>query len=261
MKHEASAHQRPPDAASFFDAHARQYDGDYDKPAGYALRSRLQAVLELLEGPAGDVLDAGMGAGRLLGRLADRGWNVSGIDASHEMVVAAKQHLGHDADLRQAVIEQLPFESGTFDAVVATGVLEYAVLETALRELARVLRPTGIVIVSYPNPGNVYWTWRSNIWYPAVAAAKRVLRRPPLSFPESSPKLDATAFRRALASAGLVAETTRYTSYLVVPAPFDELFPRTAERLGRALERRSWPIGRRFAGQIVYCARRESPRA
>ena len=83
----------------------------------------------------------------------------------------------------QGKIEDLPFPDAASDVAIATGVLEYADVDAALRELRRVLRPAGVAVVSYPNPGNFYWTWRTHVWYRGAAFAKRLLRQPPLVFP------------------------------------------------------------------------------
>jgi len=244
-----------PESGAYFDERAERYDGVYDGPAGYALRSRMAAVLRLLgEGP-GEVLDAGMGAGRLLAELARRHWVVSGIDASTEMVAAARRRLpGAGARLYHAKIESLPFRDASFDAVVATGVLEYADVERSLQELQRVLRPGGIAVVSYPNPGNYYWLWRTHVWYPSVRSAKRILGQPSLVFPRPSRTAKPEHFRDLLTAAGLQPVRVEHTSFLVVLSPLDALFPRTAERFGLLLERRHTRFGRRFAGQVVYSA-------
>ena len=153
-------------------------------------------------------------------------------------------------------IESLPFADGSFDAVVATGVLEYSELERALPELSRVLRPGGLAVVSYPNPGNLYGLWKTRAWYRFVRAAKRIARQPPLAFPRGSRAVPPERLRERLAAAGLQPERTEYTSYLAVPAPLDELLPGLTERLGRRLERNGTALGRRLAGQVVYAARR-----
>ncbi len=257
MSSDIHAEEAPTDAGTYFDARARDYDAEYDKPTGYALRSRMEAVLEFVGDGSGEVLDAGMGAGRIVAALAERGWSVSGIDASKEMVVHARERLqGSAVRFKQGKIELLPFAGDSFDVVVATGVLEYSNVEAALRELGRVLRPGGVAIVSYPNPGNLYWLWRTHVWYVAVGAAKRILHQPALAFPRPSPKLEAASFCRLLESAGLEPERRRHTSFLVLPSPFDKLFPRTAERLGRVFEQKRTRLGRRLAGQVVYTARK-----
>src|SRR5438093_9682034 len=90
----------PPSAPAFFDDRAGWYDGAYDRENadGYALRSRMQAVLRLLGDGPGAILDAGMGPGRLCAELQARGWTVSGIDASREMVAAARARLPDAAE-------------------------------------------------------------------------------------------------------------------------------------------------------------------
>ena len=113
------------------------------------------AMLEL----AGDVdglrvLDAGCGSGPLAAALQDRGAAVTGFDSSAAMVDLARGRLGADADLQVADLgEPLPFQDDAFDLVTASLVLHY--LEDwsgPLRELRRVLRPGGRLILSVPHP-------------------------------------------------------------------------------------------------------------
>src|SRR5690242_2504292 len=139
------------------------------------LRTRMAAVLRRSGDGPGAALDAGMGPGRQWVALAARGWTVSGVDASEEMVDAARARLpeAHDR-LLVAPIEALPFADDSFDLVTATGVLEYAAVPAALAEIARVLRPGGRAVVSYPNPRAVFGMWKTRAWYPAVRAGKRV---------------------------------------------------------------------------------------
>ena len=130
-----------PGAATYFGGRTTLYDSHYDaaNADGHSLRARLAVALRLLGGGPGTALDAGMGPGRLCAELATLGWTVSGIDASAEMVDAARLRLPDAADrLLRAEIEQLPFEDESFDRVAATGVLEYADVPRALAELARV---------------------------------------------------------------------------------------------------------------------------
>lgn len=251
------ASSRPPasEVGAFFDERAERYDRAYDGPGGYALRSRMAGALELLGVGPGEALDAGMGPGRLLAELAERGWTVSGIDASAEMVAAARSRLPEAVSrLVQGKIESLPFADASFDAVAATGVLEYSELEPALGEVARVLRPGGLAVVSYPNPGNFYGMWKTRVWYRFVRAAKRTARRPSVTFQGGSGTVRPDRFQKLLAAAGLQPKQVEYTSFLLVPSPLDELLPRTTERLGRRLEGSGWKLGRRLAGQVVYAA-------
>src|SRR3954465_4755075 len=87
--------QQAPDAVAYWNEAATHYDGHYDLagPRGYALRVRLDAVVEALGPPAGSVLDAGMGGGRLCGELAAAGGEPSGVDPAEGMVALARRRL------------------------------------------------------------------------------------------------------------------------------------------------------------------------
>jgi SAM-dependent methyltransferase len=157
--------------------------------------------------------------------------------------------------LVQGTIENLPFADETFDAVVATGVLEYAEIDRALVDLARVLRPGGIAVVSYPNPRAVYGIWKSRVWYPLIRGAKR-LAGPPPGFPRGSRLVHPSRLQELLSASGFDLERVVATSNLVLPTPLDLLMPKTAERLGRRLENSGPRVSRRAAAQYVYAARR-----
>ena len=192
--------------SEFFDAEAARYDASYDGDdwAGRFLRLRLEAALRALGDGPGDVLDAGMGGGRLVAELDARDWTVSGVDSSAEMVGLARKRLPKLADrLREADLAALPFAAGSFDAVVVTGALEYVGdLARGLGELARVLRPGGRAVVSFPNYRSAHALWRRFALYPAARLAKRVL---PLSRPAPMRPLHPISpreFEEALAGTG-----------------------------------------------------------
>ena len=97
--------------------------------------------------PAGWMLDAGCGMGDLLTRFPGRDhW---GTDISEDYLAIARER---GLNVARARIEKTPFVREFFDLVVATDVLEHVLdLNRAVRELLRVLRPGGILIVRTPN--------------------------------------------------------------------------------------------------------------
>lgn len=248
------------DVGSFFDAEARHYEAAYDDGGllGYTPRVRMEAVLLLLGDGPGDVLDVGMGPGRLCHVLAARGWTVTGVDASEEMVALARTRLGGSpVTLLQARVEKLPIPDGSFDAVVATGVLEYVDdLRAAATELSRVLRPGGVALLSVPNAYSLYEIWRHLTFRPALRLAKRVLRstRPAPRRRKLPPR--PARFEQLLLEAGLAVASRRYASFLVAPTPLDLLLPRTTLRLARRLERGSRRCGVVCASQVIFEARK-----
>ena len=99
------------------------------------------------------VLDAGMGTGGLSTALAKTGtgpFAFHGIDISPGMLSEANRHLrehGVDADLRQGDVQELPYQDGAFDLVMAAHVLEHlADPQPAIAEMVRVLRPGGMLL-------------------------------------------------------------------------------------------------------------------
>lgn len=244
------------DSATFFGKRAGRYDDAYDTRSadGYALQARLDTVVSLAGHGPGSALDCGMGPGRLAAALASRGWTVSGIDASADMVDAAKRRLP-DAAGRFAVarIESLPFDDGCFDLVTATGVLEYADVPAALAEIVRVVRRGGRVVLSYPNPRALYGVWKTRVFYPAVRAAKRVGGAPPAELPRGARPYPPDDFERLVEHAGLRVDAVRATSYLLLPSPLDAALPRAAHAIGATLERRT-ALPALLATQIVFAS-------
>lgn len=241
-----------------FELGARRYDAAYDAPeaAGIALRSRTGTALELVGPCRGEVLDAGMGPGRLLIELDSRGWKVAGIDASAEMVSLARNRLPRASNrLLQARLEQLPFADETFDAAVATGVLEYVDdLAGSLSELARVTRPGGRLVVSIPNDRAPFVLWHSRVWYPFVNAVKRRVPfgRLPRARPGNSPSR--AHLSRLMEKAGFEVKEVRYIVRLLVPAPLDAMVPRLAAAVALRLQGRNGRFRQTLDTQIVIAA-------
>jgi ubiquinone/menaquinone biosynthesis C-methylase UbiE len=207
----ASARRRE-DIERLFHAEAERYDAAYeaDSRAGRLLRARLAAVVARLgTGNGSAVLDVGMGGGRLCAELANRGWTVSGVDATEKMVELARKRVAPAFErLVRGHAEALPFPDSSFDALVSTGTLEYADdLEVVLGELSRVLRPGGVAVVSFPRYDTLPAVFRRLVLDSALRALKRGFpfgRAVPVAplHPIGRRELE-----RTLAAAGLVAES------------------------------------------------------
>jgi demethylmenaquinone methyltransferase/2-methoxy-6-polyprenyl-1,4-benzoquinol methylase len=94
----------------------------------------------------GRVLDVATGTGLVAAELVRRGFRVTGVDQSPEMLAGARHRFHGRVELVEASAESLPFADGAFDHLTVTYLLRYVDDPGAtLAELARVVRPGGVV--------------------------------------------------------------------------------------------------------------------
>jgi demethylmenaquinone methyltransferase / 2-methoxy-6-polyprenyl-1,4-benzoquinol methylase len=96
----------------------------------------------------GHVLDVATGTGLVAEQLVRRGFSVTGLDQSPEMLAVARRRFAErsDVELVEASAESLPFPDRAFDHLTVTYLLRYVDDPGAtLAELARVVRPGGVV--------------------------------------------------------------------------------------------------------------------
>lgn len=112
---------------------------------GTGVDARLPAVAAVVEARPRRILEVGCGWGELAAWLArETGAEVVAVDVSPRMVDLAR---GLGVDARIADVQSLPFETGSFDVAVAAWMLYHVPdLDTAVAELARVLRPGGRLV-------------------------------------------------------------------------------------------------------------------
>lgn len=117
-------------------------------------RRKMRLVRELLDraGPQTAVLDAGCGEGVLVEEYRARGFRIQGVD----------RDFASGAVLRGDLLA-LPFGSGSFDMVLLLDVIEHFPFERQmplLREVRRVLRTGGSLVLSVPNLAHLGSRWK-----------------------------------------------------------------------------------------------------
>jgi SAM-dependent methyltransferase len=117
-------------------------------PSFRGMYDRLQDAIDAYVRPSDVVLDAGCGSGRVFQhRLAGRVRRVVGVDVTDEP--RANENID---DPLKGDLARLPLRSETFDLIVVSHVAEHLTQpEAVFRELARVLRPGGRLLVLTPN--------------------------------------------------------------------------------------------------------------
>jgi ubiquinone/menaquinone biosynthesis C-methylase UbiE len=150
--------------ADFFSG-SEGWQGKYydtaDSSFGRMLQRREMYVLDLVRRHfargQGAVLDVGCGSGVYLVPLAELGFDVKGIDLSPGMLDACRERVAASqpskpVELKLGDIENIPFASGSFRAVICIGVLGYLINdEKGIAELHRVLEKGGTLFISVRN--------------------------------------------------------------------------------------------------------------
>jgi len=144
------------DVKELFNAKAPTWNAKYlaDGP----LTSRVAAFQRhlLARLPANSrVLDLGCGTGAIASALSASGFRVTACDFAEEMIEVGKRIYG-GSSIEWCVLppdwKQLPFDPCSFDAIIASSVLEYLPnVEGVLADCQRTLASRGILIATVPN--------------------------------------------------------------------------------------------------------------
>jgi SAM-dependent methyltransferase len=130
-----------------YDGIAEWYDLDF---LGEAEAPEHAAAIRLLGRGPGRLLDLGCGTGAKSIGFRESGWEIIGVDISDDMLRLAR---ARGLEVLRADVGDLPFDDATFDAAVSlwthTDIDDFG---TAIREVARVLRPGGPFVYGGAHP-------------------------------------------------------------------------------------------------------------
>jgi len=153
------------DQSIVFDRAADFYDETRGFPPGVSEQAAALIARAGRLGAQSRVLEVGVGTGRIALPLSELIHSVVGIDLSASMLQRLLNKRGQERVLvAKGDITQLPLASRRFDAAVAVHIFHLvAGYPTALREIARVLKPGGVLIHAWTehNQSDVlYDVWR-----------------------------------------------------------------------------------------------------
>ena len=112
----------------------------------------------------GRLLDFGCGGGSFLKRMADQGWNVTGLDAAVGAVREVQDELGLNA--LAGTLPHPDLRPCSFDVVTMWHSLEHVHRPLAiLREAYKLLMPGGKLIVAAPNIESLPFYWFGQSWF------------------------------------------------------------------------------------------------
>lgn len=140
-----------------------------------ALKRRVQKIIRELEIKPGEkVLDSGCGDGLYLKTIRELGpYRVFGFDLNWKSLRLARGY-SSTVPLVQGNLCSLPFQNNTFDKIFSTEVIEHVPDDRlALKELYRVLKPKGTLILTVPNH-NYPLLWDPLNWVMEAVSSRHV---------------------------------------------------------------------------------------
>ena len=139
------------DNRAYYDEFAAGYERERHEKDGYhAMLDRLEVDLALRYARGATVLEAGCGTGLILARLRPYVRQAVGVDLSGGMLAQA---VGRGLSVVQGSVTALPFADDSFDVVCSFKVLAHVErIVDAVRELSRVTRPGGHLLLEFYNP-------------------------------------------------------------------------------------------------------------
>jgi ubiquinone/menaquinone biosynthesis C-methylase UbiE len=151
--------------ATDFDTIADIYDDVFAAHiTEHYLRRRTDYLMQCAHGGKGkgNALDVGAGTGVLAERLSASGREVVALDPFPQMLEQLRQRRPEIATV-VAEGEAIPFPDASFDLTYSVAVLHHIAeperVNRTLREMVRVTRPGGQIVIWDHNPLNPYWPW------------------------------------------------------------------------------------------------------
>jgi ubiquinone/menaquinone biosynthesis C-methylase UbiE len=119
----------------------------------YVNRRELDTVIQMLPDPSQAVLDVPTGTGRVSIELMKRGYQVTSLDLSPDMLEIVRRSSADAVRLILADAHSLPLVADSFDAIICLRYLHFysperrPQAECLIQELARIVKPGGTVII------------------------------------------------------------------------------------------------------------------
>jgi len=147
-----------------YDLEASSYDESrfYSRLGKHIDHMHKRIVKSLLNSSGKMLLDVGVGTGRFAMWLAERGFEVVGVDISREMIKKAKSARAKVSNSKNVHLVLgdacfLPFRKGFFENCICINVINHMpAFDKFLKEVSYVVKPTGSFIVNFPNLWSPY---------------------------------------------------------------------------------------------------------
>jgi 2-polyprenyl-3-methyl-5-hydroxy-6-metoxy-1,4-benzoquinol methylase len=156
------------DSAYFYEEFAANFDREMNSyEVGKRLRLVYDDVLGDIDLRGKRLLDAGCGTGHFSRIATRRGADVTSMDVGPKLLAEVAQKC--ESNRVVGSVTGMPFSDRSFEVVICTEVIEHTrEPRAAVAELARVLAPQGVLVLTTPN----------RVWHPGIRLATALRIRP-----------------------------------------------------------------------------------
>ena len=198
---------------------------------------RMKYVLDGVPNAGGKgerALDLGCAGGAFIPYLTQKGYEVTGVDISSQMIDQARRYCGKmniPADLSIMDVNHTEFQSGYFDVCIAAGLIEHQKRdELLLREVKRVLKKGGTFVVTVRNYMCPHLRWQdvcSNLERSISNFLRRLKGRPASAAKKSHGREHILPkFLKVLEAEGFACTGYRFSHFYTLPYPISKKFRR-----------------------------------
>lgn len=138
--------------------HVEHYNRTGENPfmeEGYwnSIEDSTKALIRKYSKPGQKILDVGVGLGRLLEQVDELERYGMDISSNYLEITSTKK-----INCCLSLIEDMPYQDDFFDIITCTDVLEHVLdLNLAVKNILRVLKPGGVLIIRVPYKENIAW--------------------------------------------------------------------------------------------------------
>ena len=224
-----------------FEDNAQDYFGWYirDTSGAHSFNIRRKRVYEYLDNmEGGKLLDIGCGPGVMVKYAINHSFEFYGIDVAKNMIDQCSEMF---EDIKSAhffvgEIEKIQYPENFFDVVTAMGVVEYIDDDIiAIKEMYRVVKPGGIIIITLPNKRSPYRIWDRIIYRKLKNLVKKIVRRNNKEIVIHR-EYNEKKYCNLLQQNSLKIIDVVYYNFKILLSPLDKLFPSLTIATSKILE-------------------------
>jgi SAM-dependent methyltransferase len=229
-----------------------RFAGEYDdgRPSYPA-----EAVDWLLEGRTGPVVDLGAGTGKLTEQLAERNLTVIAVEPDSAMLARLEQRLPL-VQVEQGSAERIPMADHTVETVLVAQAWHWFDAPSALRELARVLTPSGRLGLLWNAPAPTT-RWQSELLAAGPAVSPVHAGWWPAGLPRDGTEHRIVRWHQRMTADEICREHLTHLAFRKLPPRHRQGLLARMRRLTEA-EARRLDVDRVLYERMTWCARRDA---